>query len=175
MNKWWEDRQLPRVPGSSFRSLVEQYWDLKYLESSSSQAEQTGPHLCQTKAYVQIHHTESCFGKLQLTTVMQFMRLDARYTLKTEDGFFIYVRSKGIYQPNPSMVSPDATPPTMITQDQAEWFTRLQFETSNGPYEWMNYVFAVGVLTMHEGSIIIDAYKLTNFLGKESSSLPARF
>lgn len=61
-----------------------------------------------------------------------------------------------------------ASPPTNVTQDQADWFTRLQFEAGQGPYEWMNYVFAVGVLTMHEGKIVIDAYKLTNFPGRET-------
>jgi hypothetical protein len=98
------------------------------------------------------------------------MRLDARYTLKTNDGYHVYVRSKGIYQPEPSISSKGGPPPSDITQDQADWFTRLQFETSEGPYEWMNFVFAVGVLSMHEGKIVIDAYKLTNFPGREAST-----
>jgi hypothetical protein len=99
----------------------------------------------------------------------QFMKLDARYTLKTSDGYHIYVRSKGIYQPEPSLSSNDGSPPLNVTQDQADWFTRLQFEASEGPYDWMNFVFAVGVLTMHEGNIVIDAYKLTNFPGRNLS------
>ena len=98
------------------------------------------------------------------------MRLDARYTLKTNDGYHVYVRSKGIYQPDASLSSKGAPPPTDITQDQADWFTRLQFEASEGPYEWMNFVFAVGVLSMHEGKIVIDAYKLTNFPGRGTST-----
>ena len=98
------------------------------------------------------------------------MRLDARYTLKTSDGYHIYVRSKGIFQPEPSLSTNEASPPSNFAQDQADWFTRLQFEASEGPYEWMNFVFAIGVLTMHDGRIIIDAYKLTNFPGRETST-----
>lgn len=97
------------------------------------------------------------------------MKLDARYTLKTNDGHHVYVRSKGIYQPESSLNPRGDAPPTNVTQDQAEWFTRLQFETGQGPYEWMNFVFAIGVLTMHEGKIVIDAYKLTNFCGRETA------
>lgn len=99
------------------------------------------------------------------------MKLDARYTLKTDDGNLIYVRFKGIYHPGPSLPS-SAGPPANVTQDQAEWFTRLQFEANEGPYEWMNFVFAIGVLTMHEGNIIIDAYRLTNFGGRETFPVP---
>lgn len=101
------------------------------------------------------------------------MKLDARYTLKTNDGYYIYVRSKGIFHPDPSLSSHYSLPPTEISQDQADWFTRLQFEASQGPYEWMNFVFAVGVLTMNDGKIVIDAYRLTNFLEREAVVPPA--
>lgn len=104
--------------------------------------------------------------------VMQFMKLDARYTLKTDDGSLIFVKSKGIYHPEPSLQSSTAGPPTNVTQNQAEWFTRLQFEANEGPFEWMNFIFAVGVLTMHEGDIIIDAYRLTNFGGRDTFPSP---
>ncbi|KAI4731060.1 hypothetical protein E4T49_01294 [Aureobasidium sp. EXF-10728] len=95
-------------------------------------------------------------------TKMQLMRLDARYTLKTDDGHYIYIRSKGIFKPGPG-VKIDPGTRTRMTQDEVEWFTRLQFEAS-GPYDWMNSVFGIGVLSMDESKILIDAYELTNFL-----------
>lgn len=101
------------------------------------------------------------------------MKLDARYTLQTDSGSFIYVRSKGIFNPDELFRSAATGSPTNITQDDTEWFTRLQFEANEGPYEWMNFIFAIGVLTMHEGNIIIDAYRLTNFGGRDDVAVPA--
>ena len=54
----------------------------------------------------------------------------------------------------------------------ADWFTRLQFESGDGRYAWLNYTFAIGILTMHEGKIMIDAYRLTNFPGREIGNVP---
>ncbi|CZT15863.1 uncharacterized protein RCC_01701 [Ramularia collo-cygni] len=99
----------------------------------------------------------------------RFYKLDARYTLKTDDGCLIYVKSKGIYHPGHELQeSPDSTE---VHQSQADWFTRIQFEAGAGPYEWLNYIFAVGVFSMHEGKIIIDVFKMTNFPGEESRSI----
>jgi hypothetical protein len=89
------------------------------------------------------------------------MRLDARYTLKTDDGHYIYVRSKGIFKPGPGI---DVNPgKSSMTQDEVEWFTRLQFDAS-GPYDWLNSLFGIGVLSMDDNRILIDAYELTNFM-----------
>ncbi|KAG9675537.1 hypothetical protein KCU99_g4582, partial [Aureobasidium melanogenum] len=95
-------------------------------------------------------------GKTGLT------RLDARYTLKTDDGHYIYIRSKGIHKPGPGL-NIDPGPRTRMTQDEVDWFTRLQFEAS-GPYDWLNSVFGIGVLAMNDSKILIDAYELTNFM-----------
>lgn len=93
----------------------------------------------------------------------QFTRLDARYTLRTADGHFIYVRSKGVFSPTAESRGAGGQRPTSVSQDDAEWFTRLQFEAGPGPHNWLNGVFGIGVLTMHGGKIVIDAYRLTNF------------
>ena len=102
----------------------------------------------------------------------KFMRLDARYTLKTEDGHLIYVQSKGIFSPRTAGFFEQGHP-TTVSQQDVEWFTRLRFETGPGPYNWMNSAFAIGVLSMHEGRIMIDAYRLTNFPGEPATSLTA--
>ncbi|GIZ48945.1 hypothetical protein CKM354_001198800 [Cercospora kikuchii] len=98
----------------------------------------------------------------------EYMRLDARYTLKTDDGHFIYVRSKGIFSPREDDFFAKGEPDQM-TQSDVEWFTRLQFDAGPGPYNWLNGIMAIGVLSMHDRKIIIDAYRVTNFPG-----LPAK-
>lgn len=51
-----------------------------------------------------------------------------------------------------------------MTQDDVEYFTQITFEAAGGsPYDWMNSVVAVGVMTMFEGKPVIDCYRLTNF------------
>ncbi|KAF2220355.1 hypothetical protein BDZ85DRAFT_267618 [Elsinoe ampelina] len=102
------------------------------------------------------------------TTVQgaDFMRLDARYTVRTDDGIFVFIKSKGVFSGgagNPPAIDSSKGPPTEMSQDQVEWFTRLQFEAPPGRYNWMNGVFAIGVLAMTEKKIIIDAYRITNF------------
>ncbi|KAF4548507.1 Hypothetical protein D9617_27g044740 [Elsinoe fawcettii] len=69
-----------------------------------------------------------------------FMRLDARYTVKTDDGVFIYIKSKGVFSGGPGQPPAMAAEgePKEMSQDQVEWFTRLQFEAPAGKYNWMN-------------------------------------
>lgn len=61
-----------------------------------------------------------------------------------------------------------------MSQSDVDWFTRLQFDAGPGPYNWMNGVFGIGVLSMHEGRIIIDAYRLTNFPGQAVRDVTAK-
>ena len=98
------------------------------------------------------------------------MRLDARYTFKTDDGHYIYVRSKGIFSPFADDFFATGHPDNM-SQADLEWFTRLQFDAGPGLYNWMNGIFAVGVLSMHERKIVIDAYRLTNFPWQEPKDI----
>src|SRR4051812_34269743 len=97
------------------------------------------------------------------------MRLDARYTIKTDDGFYLYIQAKGIFGPGPNvkepLFDPPKPPPSNIGQDEVEWFTHITIEAGEGPGDWMNSVFAIGVLVMHENKIVIDAYRVTNFPG----------
>lgn len=105
-------------------------------------------------------------------------KLNARYTLKTEDGHFILVNAVGTVTGGPPVEGADAAwppeqgKPLTITQDQAEYFTQITFEAAGGtPYEWMNSVVAVGVMTMDQGKPIIDCYRLTNFPGTGTAHL----
>lgn len=97
------------------------------------------------------------------------MRLNARYTVKTDDGHYLYIKAKGIFNAGPNQSEPilseSRPPPENISQDEVEWFTHLNIEAGPGPYHWLNSVIAIGVLAMHEKKIVIDAYRITNFPG----------
>jgi hypothetical protein len=98
-----------------------------------------------------------------LTDIQRFIRLDARYTLETDDGHYVLVNARGVYQQGPEADPRTEAAPT-VTQDDVEYFTHLSFEASSaGPYSWMNALVAVGVMTMYKNQPIIDCYRLTNF------------
>ncbi|UQC90402.1 uncharacterized protein CLUP02_15932 [Colletotrichum lupini] len=83
---------------------------------------------------------------------------------KTDDGVFILVNAQGVFRTGPGRT--DKSPRSSISQDDVEYFTHIRFEAPGGsPYDWMNAVVALGVMTMFEGRPIIDCYRLTNFPG----------
>lgn len=54
-----------------------------------------------------------------------------------------------------------------VSQDEVEYFTHLKFEApGKSPYDWMNGIVALGVMSMWEGKPVIDCYRLTNFPGE---------
>ncbi|KAM0276603.1 hypothetical protein ACHAQH_006560 [Verticillium albo-atrum] len=99
-----------------------------------------------------------------------FTRLNARYTIKTHDDFYILVTATGIFRPGPgvemSKPAPDAS------QDDVEYFTQIRLEApGNSPYNWLNGIVPMGVMTMSKGRPIIDCYRLTNFPGVTAENL----
>ncbi|KAI3530923.1 hypothetical protein CPAR01_13451 [Colletotrichum paranaense] len=99
-----------------------------------------------------------------------FSRLHAMYTLQTDDGVFILVNAQGVFRTGPGRT--DKSPRSSISQDDVEYFTHIRFEAPGGsPYDWMNAVVALGVMTMFEGRPIIDCYRLTNFPGVAAEKL----
>ncbi|KAF4462722.1 hypothetical protein FALBO_10460 [Fusarium albosuccineum] len=100
-----------------------------------------------------------------------FTRLNALYTLRTDDGVNILVKAKGIYRSGPGVEDKVAEKET-VAQDEVEYFTHLRFEApGESSYGWMNGIVAVGVMTMWEGKPVIDCYRLTNFPGKMAANL----
>ncbi|OHF00183.1 hypothetical protein CORC01_04591 [Colletotrichum orchidophilum] len=98
-----------------------------------------------------------------------FTRLHARYTLQTDDNVFILVNAQGVFRTGPGQ--PEKLPRS-VSQDDVEYFTHIRFEAPGGsPYDWMNAVVAIGVMTMFEGRPIIDCYRLTNFPGIAAEKL----
>ncbi|KAJ4422772.1 hypothetical protein N0V82_002551 [Gnomoniopsis sp. IMI 355080] len=105
-----------------------------------------------------------------LKDVQSLTILNARYTLKTDDGHYILVNAVGKVIAGPdSQNQPSAAKgaPVTMTQDGVEYFTHITFEAPGGsPYEWLNSVVAIGVMIMFEGKPVIDCYRLTNFPGR---------
>jgi hypothetical protein len=106
---------------------------------------------------------------LLMIIVKEFFRLDARYAMQTDDGYYIYIRSRGIFTPGPNKTPADqaaAREEEKMSQDDVEYFTNLTFEADgDGPYNWMNEIFCVGTLQGVDGKVVIDAWRLTNFPG----------
>lgn len=102
--------------------------------------------------------------------------LNARYTLKTDDGHYVLVNAVGKVtagpnnenQPRAAIKGASVT----MTQDDAEYFTHITFEAPGGsPYNWLNSIVAIGVMIMFEGKPVIDCYRLTNFPGRGTAHL----
>ncbi|KAK2035600.1 hypothetical protein LX32DRAFT_633353 [Colletotrichum zoysiae] len=108
--------------------------------------------------WLQRTHAQKAFG-----------RLNARYTLETDDGIFILVSAKGVFNTGPQQ---EVKPPRTVSQDDVEYFTHIRFEApGNSHYSWMNAIVAVGVMAMFEGKPVIDCYRLTNFPNQPAAHL----
>jgi hypothetical protein len=106
------------------------------------------------------------------------MTLDARYTVKTDDGHHLYIRAHGLYRPGPGTEysrqvsgNPSIHPPATVTQDDVEFFSHLRIEAGPGKYNWLNGLVCVGVMSCIDDRILIDAYYLTNFEGIRPESV----
>ncbi|KAF4966399.1 hypothetical protein FSARC_5908 [Fusarium sarcochroum] len=100
-----------------------------------------------------------------------FIRLNAMYTLRTDDGIHILVKAQGIYRTGPG-VDESVGERETVTQDEMEYFTHITFEApGESSYGWLNGVVAIGVMIMWQGKPVIDCYRLTNFPGRLAANL----
>ena len=106
------------------------------------------------------------------------MTLDARYTVKTDDGSYIFVQAHGLYRPGPGTAyqksvaeNPAQAPQPTVTQDDVEFFSHLRLEAGPGKYNWLNGLVCIGVMCCVGTRIVIDAYHLTNFPGMQPESV----
>jgi hypothetical protein len=67
---------------------------------------------------------------------------DTRYQLQTDDGAHIFIRTSG------------------PAQADGKLHLRMEFETGNADYYWLNKIVAVGVLTAADGYVLIDGWQL---------------
>ncbi|KAJ6104527.1 hypothetical protein N7523_010847 [Penicillium sp. IBT 18751x] len=109
------------------------------------------------------------------------MTLDARYTARTSDGHYIYIRAHGLYRPGPGTeyakqveADPEKPPQHTVTQDDVEFFSHLRLEAGSGPYNWLNGLVCLGVMICEGEKLWIDAYHLTNFPGVKPEDVMAK-
>ncbi|KAF4964246.1 hypothetical protein FSARC_7800 [Fusarium sarcochroum] len=120
-----------------------------------------------------VHSEKVAFLVLQsdvgIEILQIYYKLDARYTIKTNDGYHIYVQARGLFRPGPGVEfqQPDSMD-VDYTQDEVEYFTHITFEAAgNSPYNWMNGIVAIGALQSFQGAAVIDCWRLTNFPGQK--------
>ena len=85
--------------------------------------------------------------------------LDAHYTLKTEDGVFIYIHNKGYRHGPPEVLQRLAKGETV---DPSEYYFRAApfFETSSEKYSYLNKFIYVATGEIKKDNVDIHFYKL---------------
>jgi len=83
--------------------------------------------------------------------------LEARYTVKTDDGALVYVRNFGIRHGPPEVLDRLARGEDV---DPAEYYFRSspRFESAHPRYEWLNRVVAVGSGSRTASEVVVDLY-----------------
>lgn len=86
--------------------------------------------------------------------------LEARYTLRTEDGALIYVRNTGLRHGPPDVLAAIARGEEV---DPAKYYFRAVpvFETGDAKYDWLNRVVAVCSGVRTKAAVLLDFYTVT--------------
>jgi hypothetical protein len=86
-------------------------------------------------------------------------QLDARYTLKTNDGALIYVRNIGIRHGPPEVLAAIARGERV---DPSSYYFRASptFETGDPRYQWLNKIIAVCSAVRTKEAVILDFYEV---------------
>ncbi|MFN0110952.1 MAG: DUF3237 domain-containing protein [Blastocatellia bacterium] len=86
--------------------------------------------------------------------------LEARYTIRTEDGALIYVRNIGVRHGPPEVLAAIARGEEV---DPAKYYFRAvpTFETGDKRYDWLNRVIAVCSGVRTRTAVLLDFYSVT--------------
>jgi hypothetical protein len=86
--------------------------------------------------------------------------LEARYTLRTDDGALIYVRNQGIRSGPPDVLA--RLLDGKSTPDPSEYYVRTtpRFETSDPRYEWLNRIIVIGSGARLPAAVLLDFYEV---------------
>lgn len=86
--------------------------------------------------------------------------LESRYTIIADDETAIVVDAKGLFSHDPS------APQTGVrnspgSQDKRDSFSRLTYRAPKySSYSWMNSIVAIGVMSIWDGKVVNDAYRV---------------
>ena len=84
---------------------------------------------------------------------------DVRLVIRTHDDGLIFVQYKGIRHGKPDTMARIAAGENV---DPKEYYLRnaLFFETSSGPYDWLNHIVAIGVGRREPDCAVYDVYEI---------------
>lgn len=85
--------------------------------------------------------------------------LEARYTLRTDDGALIYVQNRGVRHGPPGVLAAIARGEEV---DPASYYMRTTpiFETGAPQYGWLNDLIAVGSGIRRADAVVLDFYQV---------------
>jgi hypothetical protein len=95
----------------------------------------------------------------QIVTADGTVLLEARYTLRTDDGALIYMRNLGFRHGPPEVLAAIARGEQV---DPAQYYFRTTptFETGDKKYGWLNRIIAVcSAVRLHE-EVLLDCYEV---------------
>lgn len=85
--------------------------------------------------------------------------LDARYTLKTDDGALIYISNKG-YRHGPTEILTKISRGEEVDPTQYYFKTAATFETSAEKYQWLTRTIIIATAERKKDKVLIDFYKV---------------
>ncbi len=85
--------------------------------------------------------------------------LEARYTLKTDDGILIYIQNKGIRHAKPEVLTRLAKGEKV---DPKEYYMRTAatFEVADGKYAWLNKAVVISTGARMADHVLLRFYKV---------------
>lgn len=86
--------------------------------------------------------------------------LESRYTILADDETPIVVDAKGLFSHDPS-ASQTGAGNSPGSHDKRDSFSRLTYSApQESPYSWMNSIVAIGIMSIWDGKIVNDAYRV---------------
>ena len=85
--------------------------------------------------------------------------LEARYTLKTDDGVLIYIQNKGVRHAKPEVLARIAKG-EKVNPKEYYMRTAATFEVTDGKYAWLNKVVVISTGARMADHVLLRFYKV---------------
>ncbi len=85
--------------------------------------------------------------------------LEARYTLKTDDGVLIYIQNKGIRHAKPDVLARMAKG-EKVNPSEYYMRTAASFEVAEGKYAWLNKAVVISTGARMSDHVLLKFYKV---------------